>query len=117
MTGGDTSIDEMIATTERGLLVTRFDQVFVLNPSSYISRGNTRDGLWFIEHGKITKPAINLAFTESPLFALNNVEQLGVPQRVFNPYDTRSWYPKPQPVVVPPIKVRDFSFTSLIDAV
>jgi hypothetical protein len=57
----------------------------------------------------------NFAFTESVLFALNNVEQLGVPQRVFHPPTYAMQLPTP--AVVPPLKIGDFSFTSLSDAV
>lgn len=116
MSGGDTSIDEMIATTKRGLLVTRFDQIILIDRMSELFRGYTRDGLWLIENGKITHSAKNLAFTESILFALNRVQQLGPPQRVFNPNEDFS-FDIPHPAVVPPLKVDDFSFTALADAV
>jgi predicted Zn-dependent protease len=108
MSGGTTTIDEMIATTTRGLLVTRFSDINVTDKQAWLLNGYTRDGLWLIEHGKISKPVKNFRFTESPLFVFNNVEQLGVPQRVFHPE---------APVVVPAVKVRDFSFTNLSDAV
>lgn len=114
--GPTTSIEDMIATTTRGLLVTRFDQVIVLEKKSVLCRGYTRDGLWLIENGKISKPVVNMAFTESPLFALNNVEQVGAPQRAFHPQEP-GWWDNPRPVIVPPLKVRDFSFTALADAV
>jgi predicted Zn-dependent protease len=117
MSGGDTTIEEMIATTKRGLLVTRFDQIMLLDLTSQLYRGYTRDGLWLIEDGKISKPVKNLAFTESVLFALNRVDSLGVPQRVFHPGEFLPAQPIPQPVVVPPLKISDFSFTSLSDAV
>jgi predicted Zn-dependent protease len=115
MTGGTTSIDEMIATTKRGVIVTRFDEIQQLDFRSLLLRGYTRDGIWLIENGKISKPIKNFAFTESILFALNNVEQLGVPQRVFHP--SAGSLAQPTPVVVPPLKIGDFSFTSLSDAV
>lgn len=108
MSGGTTSFDDMIATTARGIVVTRFWNVEVIDFPTLLSTGYTRDGVWLIERGKISKPVTNFRFTESPLFALNQVEQLGIPQRVFHPE---------APVVVPPLKVRDFSFTSLSDAV
>lgn len=108
MSGGTTSIDEMIATTKRGLLVTRFSSLGLLDLTSLLMTGVTRDGLWLIEDGKISKAVKNLRFTESPLFVFNNVEQLGVPVSVFSP---------DAPAIVPPAKVRDFSFTSLVDAV
>jgi predicted Zn-dependent protease len=118
--GTTTSIDEMIATTQRGLLVTRFDNLQQLGSPALLCRGYTRDGVWFIENGKISHPAKNLMFTESILFALNNLEQVGVPQRIFRPMS--DWKPmafafNPQPIIVPPMKIRDFSFTALSDAV
>ncbi|HXC25317.1 MAG TPA: metallopeptidase TldD-related protein, partial [Gemmatimonadaceae bacterium] len=109
-------LDEMIAATTRGLLVTRFDGVILLNSQSQLYRGYTRDGLWLIERGKISKAVKNLVFTESVIFALNNVEQVGVPQRVFHPKDD-SIRTIPQPVIVPPLKVKDFSFTALTSAI
>jgi predicted Zn-dependent protease len=116
MSGGTTSIEEMIASTKRGLLVTRFDRVLLLHLTSLLCRGYTRDGLWLIENGTITHAVKNLVFTESPLFALNRVEQLGVPQRVFHPCTL--WKTStPQPIVVPTLKVSDFSFTALSDAI
>jgi predicted Zn-dependent protease len=116
MSGGDTSIEEMISTTKRGIYVTRFDQLQLLDFTSQLHRGYTRDGLWLIENGKISKAIKNFAFTESILFILNNVDQLGVPQRVFHP-NVPDPYLIPQPRIVPPLKVRDFSFTALTDAV
>jgi predicted Zn-dependent protease len=118
MSGGTTSVDEMIATTQRGLLVTRFTDIRGLDGTSLLSTGLTRDGLWLIEHGKISKAVKNLRFTESPLFVLNSIEQLGVPVPVFRP--VRNAYEQGiplTPAIVPPLKARDFSFTSTIDAI
>ena len=120
MSGGPTSLEEMIRTTQRGLLATRFDGVLELDSRSQLYRGYTRDGLWLIEHGKISKPVTNMVFTESILFALNNVEQLGPPQRTFHahpPIPPFFYNNQPQPVVVPPMKIKDFSFTALADSV
>lgn len=113
MSGGPTSMDEMIATTTRGVLVTRFDRLQVLERVSLMSTGYTRDGVWLIEHGKIVKPVKNFQIAESPLFVLNNIEQLGAPTRVFHPQS----FSIPAPVIVPPLRVRDFSFSALSDAV
>jgi predicted Zn-dependent protease len=118
MSGGTTSIDEMIATTQRGLLVTRFTDIRALDGNTLLSTGLTRDGLWLIEHGKISKAVKNLRFTESPLFVLNSIDQLGVPVPVFRP--VRNAYEQAVPLtpaIVPPLKSRDFSFTSTIDAI
>lgn len=118
MSGGETSVQEMISTTTRGLLVTRFSNVRPLDAVSLLSTGLTRDGLWLIEHGKISKAVKNLRFTESPLFVLNSVEQLGVPVPVFRPVKNPYVQDQPlTPAIVPPLKSRDFSFTSMIDAI
>ena len=106
MSGGPTSVEEMIATTKRGLLVTRFSGVHPLSEGLFT--GLTRDGLWLIENGKISKAVTNLRFTDSPWFLLNSLEQLGEPVPVFSP---------DAPAIVPPLKARDFSFTSAIDAI
>jgi predicted Zn-dependent protease len=116
MSGGSVTMEEMISTTDRGLLVTRFSNITKLDNNSLLCTGLTRDGLWLIERGKITKAIHNMRFTESPLFVLNQVEQLGIPVPVFTP--EQDWMkPRIRPVIVPPIKARDFSFTSTIDAV
>jgi len=111
ISGGPTSVDEMIAGTTRGLLVTRFFNVRVTDAPSATCTGYTRDGLWLIEHGKISKPVQNFRFTESPLFAFNNVEQLGPEVRVYSgeTYDL-AW-------IAPTAKVLDFNFTQLSNAV
>jgi predicted Zn-dependent protease len=102
------SIDEMIKTTKRGILVSRFSDVQIIDSRSALISGFTRDGVWLIENGAISKPVKNFRFLESPLFVLNQVEQIGAPERVFHPF---------APVVCPALKVRDFSFTQLVDAV
>jgi predicted Zn-dependent protease len=115
--GSTVTVEEMIATTKRGLLVTRFDAVTQIGwAGSPIARGYTRDGLWLIEEGKISKPVMNMAFTEEGMFVLNNIDQLGSPQRVFHPRG-EPVAAQPQPVIVPAMKVRDFNFTALSDAV
>jgi len=108
LSGGTSTLDEMIAATTRGVLVTRFNAIRILDWDSMLMNGNTRDGVWLIEHGKIVKPIKNFRFTESPMFVLNNLEAIGIPQRVFRP---------DAPAIVPPLMVRDFSFTGLVDAV
>lgn len=116
MSGENSSMDEMIETTKRGLLVTRFDGLTILDLDSLLCTGFTRDGLWLIEDGKVTKAVHNMRITESPLFVLNQVEQLGVPKAVFRPVLDSDRF-ELTPAVVPSIKANDFSFTSLLDAV
>jgi predicted Zn-dependent protease len=116
MSGGDTSVEEMIRSTRRGLLVTRLSNVRVLDSGSLLCSGHTRDGLWLIENGRISRPVRNFRFVESSLVALNQVEQIGPAVPVFHPVR--------QPergllhsAIVPALKVRDFSFTSSVDAI
>jgi predicted Zn-dependent protease len=106
MTGGTDTIDDMIRSTRRGLLVTRFQGVFPVDMRSLLCSGSTRDGVWLVENGVVKHPVKNFRFNESPIFVLNNIEQLGQPERVHG-----------MQVVVPSVKARDFSFTSIVDAV
>jgi predicted Zn-dependent protease len=100
------------------LLVSHFSNIRLLDQTSLLSTGLTRDGLWLIEHGKISKAVKNLRFTESPLFALNSIDQMGEPVPVFRPVKSPYESERPiTPAIVPPIKSRDFSFTSTIDAI
>lgn len=123
MEGGTSTMEDMISSTERGFLVTRLSNMSLVSRRSALVTGVTRDGLWLIEDGKISKPVRNFRFTESPLFALNNLESIGKAERVFHPNNdplmTAGFAPQNvlSQVIVPSIKVRDFSFTSTIDAV
>lgn len=108
LNGENTTIDEMIATTKRGLLVTRLSGITIIDFNSVLCSGFTRDGLWLIENGKIAKAVKNFRITESPMFVFNNIQMMGVPTRCFRPK---------APAVCPAIKVSDFSFSSLTDAV
>ena len=114
--GPTVSMDEMISTTKRGVIVTRFSDMSALDPFTALMTGYTRDGTWLVENGKISKSVKNLRFTESPFFVLNNVDQIGVSERVFHPGES-TYFAGYSPVIVPALKVRDFSFTSISDAV
>ena len=113
MSGGTTSLDDLIRSTQRGLLVTRFWYLRPVDARTILYTGLTRDGTYLIENGKISKPVKNLRFNDSPIFMLNNLEAMGVPERV----SASEGGDPGQAIMVPPIKVRDFNFTSLSDAV
>ena len=113
MSGGDQSIDDLVASTDRGILVTRFWYIRGVDPRTILYTGLTRDGTFLIERGKVTRAVKNLRFNESPIFMLNNLQGMGRPERV---NASESLGPG-SPIVVPPIKVRDFNFTSLSDAI
>jgi len=116
MSGGPTSVDEMIAQCERGIYVHRFSAIHDVDNLSATMEGFTRGGCLLIQHGKITHPVKDFRFRESPVLALNRVMALGTPQRVafgFTPRDSWRW-PFP-PVIAPPVMVRDFNFSALAD--
>lgn len=102
--GGTKSLEELIKGTEKGILVTRFWYIRSVDPQTLLLTGLTRDGTFYIENGQIKFPVKNFRFNESPVIMLNNVEELGKPVRSGN-------------IIVPPMKIRDFTFTSLSDAV
>jgi predicted Zn-dependent protease len=110
MVGGTTSLDDMIKSTPRGVLVTRLWYLRQVDPRTILYTGLTRDGTFLIENGKISKAIKNFRFNESPLFLLNNLEALGPPIRL-------GGTEQGGPIVMPPIKAKDFNFTSLSDAV
>lgn len=110
MEGGNSSIEEMIASTERGILVSRLWYIRMVDQQSLLLTGLTRDGTFYIENGKIKFPVKNFRFNESPVIMLNNVEALGKPERAISVESYRSY-------MIPPMKVRDFTFSSLSDAV
>ena len=112
MSGGDASIADMVASTQRGILVTRFWYIRPVDPRTILYTGLTRDGTFLIENGRVTRSIKNMRWNESPIFLLNNVEMLGRPVRVNSDESGDG-----SNVIVPPVKARDFNFTSLSDAV
>jgi predicted Zn-dependent protease len=113
MSGGTQSLDDLIHGTPRGILVTRFWYLRPVDQRTILYTGLTRDGTYLIENGKITKPVKNFRFNDSPIFMLNNLEAMGVPERV----SASEGGDPGQAIMVPPIRVRDFNFTSLSDAI
>ena len=110
MEGGDQSLEDMIKSTERGVLVSRLWYIRMVDPQTLLLTGLTRDGTFYIENGQIKHPIKNFRFNESPVIALNNIEALGKPERSISVESYRSY-------LIPPMKIRDFTFSSLSDAV
>ena len=73
---GDASMDDMVGSTKRGLLVSRFHYSNIVHPIETTITGMTRDGTWLIENGEIAYPVKNFRFTQSILDALSNVEMI-----------------------------------------
>jgi len=108
--GSTPTTEDLIRSTPRGVLVTRLWYLRQVDPRTVLYTGLTRDGTFLIEDGKISKAVKNMRFNESPLFMLNNLEGIGRSVRVAGTEAGGD-------VVMPAIKVRDFNFTSLSDAV
>jgi predicted Zn-dependent protease len=102
--GGSGTLDELVAGTDRGLLVTHFFYIRSVNPQTVQLTGLTRDGLWLVEKGKIVGPVQNFRFNDSPVSLLKNVEAMTASEPAGN-------------MVAPAIRARDFKFTSKSDAV
>ncbi|MDQ3697652.1 MAG: TldD/PmbA family protein [Gemmatimonadota bacterium] len=105
MSGGTKSVDELVAGTARGILVTRLWYIRFLDPRTVMLTGLTRDGTFLIENGKVTRPLKNFRFNDSPLLMLSRIDELGRAE------------PTSAGLVVPSMRVRDFNFSSLSDAV
>jgi len=97
------SVDEMIASTERGVLVTRLWYIREVDPYEKILTGMTRDGTFLVENGKVRHGLLNFRFNESLLHMLSNVEQMS--------RSVRASGEESFDMVVPAMKVRDFNFT------
>ncbi|RBL91650.1 TldD/PmbA family protein [Chitinophaga flava] len=110
MEGGTDSLEDLIKSTEKGILVTRLWYIRSVDPQTLLFTGLTRDGTFYIENGVIKHPVKNFRFNESPVIMLNNVEALGKPERAVSGESGAS-------AILPPMKLRDFTFTSLSDAI
>ena len=110
MVGGDKSTMDLVKSTKKGVLITRTWYIRMVDPQTVLLTGLTRDGTFYVEDGEIKYPIKNFRFNESPVIMLNNIEEIGKPVRVG---DDES----PFVMMIPPMKIRDFTFTSLSDAV
>jgi predicted Zn-dependent protease len=108
MLGGSGTLQDLIAGAERAILVTRFWYIRPVNQRTLLYTGLTRDGTFLVENGKVTRSVRNMRFNESPLFMLGKLDAIGAPVRLAG--DSGG-------LVVPPLRVRDFAFTSLSEAV
>jgi PmbA protein len=99
------TVDEMIASTERGVLVTRLWYIREVEPFEKMLTGMTRDGTFLIENGKVTGGVRNFRFNESLIHMLSNIEAMSVPVRACGEESFD--------MVVPAMKLRDFNFTEV----
>jgi predicted Zn-dependent protease len=103
--GGSTSVDQMIASTDRGILVTRLWYIREVEPYDKIMTGMTRDGTFLIEDGRVARGLRNFRFNQGIIELLNNVEALSPA--------VRSSGEETFDMVVPAMKVRNFNFTEV----
>jgi predicted Zn-dependent protease len=108
MATGDASVEDMIRSTERGLLVTRFHYSNVVNPVEASLTGMTRDGTFLIERGEVTGPVMNFRFTQSILAALSSVTMVGRESELASEFFFSASR-------VPALKVEGFNFSGRSD--
>ena len=108
LAAGNSSLDDMIASTARGLLVTHLHYTNIVDPKRLVLTGMTRDGTFLIEDGKVSHPVRNLRFTQSVPELLCAVEQISSDRRQAKAFFGGGF-------VVPALKVHGFTFTSTTD--
>ena len=113
MSGGDASVEDMIRSIRRGVLITRFWYIRPLNPRTLSYTGITRDGTFLIENGRVARPVNNFRFNQSLVELLEGVEMLGTPTRVAAGENSSVGVP----IVVPALKVRAFNLSSVSEAI
>lgn len=108
--GGTDSVADLIRDVKRGVLVTRMWYVRLVDPRTLVLTGLTRDGTFLIENGAVTRPIANFRFNESPLAVLRNVLGIGPAQRAVPSENDET-------LSMPPLLVKDFTFSSISPAV
>jgi PmbA protein len=103
--GGDSSLEKMVASTDRGLLVTRLWYIREVDPYEKVMTGMTRDGLFLVENGRVTSAARNFRFNQSLIEMLKNVELLGPAVRATGEESFE--------MVVPAMKIHNFHFSEV----
>jgi len=108
------ALEDMIKATDRGILLGRFWYIRGVDPRTALQTGLTRDGIWYVEKGKIQYPLQNFRFNQSlmQLLAPGNVDMIGVPERVGSAEGQGN-----SASLLPALKVKEFNFTSQSEAV
>lgn len=110
LTGGsDTGLDEMIARTERGLLLTTVWYLRDVDPAVLLLTGLTRDGVYLIEDGQVRAAVNNFRFNESPVDLLRRATEIGATERTL-PREWKDWFTR---TAMPPIRIPDFHMSSV----
>jgi predicted Zn-dependent protease len=107
--GGTATLQDMIATTSRGLLLTCLWYIREVDPERLLLTGLTRDGVYLVEDGKVTGAVNNFRFNESPVELLQRVTEIGVAEKTL----PREWNDFFTRTVMPPIRVVDFNMSTV----
>ncbi|MBF6192459.1 metallopeptidase TldD-related protein [Nocardia sp. CDC186] len=113
LTGGSqATIDDMIARTERGLLLTTLWYIREVDPATLLLTGLTRDGVYLVENGEVTAAVNNFRFNESPLDLLRRVSEAGATELTL-PREWKDWFTR---TAMPPLRIPDFHMSSVSQA-
>jgi predicted Zn-dependent protease len=112
MTGGSTDLADMIAATERGLLLTTLWYIREVDPTTLLLTGLTRDGVYLIEDGEVTAAVNNFRFNESPLDLLRRATQAGLSEKTL----PREWGDWATRAAMPSLRIPDFHMSSVSQA-
>ena len=112
MSGGRASLAEMVAATERGLLLTTLWYIRTVDPTTLLLTGLTRDGVYLIEDGEVTAAVNNFRFNESPLDLLRRATEAGVAETTL----PREWGDWATRAVMPTLRIPDFHMSSVSQA-
>ena len=113
LTGGDaTSTDELVARTDRGLLLTCLWYIREVDPVSLLLTGLTRDGVYRIENGEVVGQVNNFRFNESPIDLIRRVTEVGATERTL----CREWKDYFARTAMPPMRIPDFNMSSVSQA-
>ncbi|NKY57997.1 TldD/PmbA family protein [Nocardia flavorosea] len=113
LTGGSAaSLDEMIARTERGLLLTTLWYIREVDSATLLLTGLTRDGVYLVENGEVTAAVNNFRFNESPLDLLRRVTEAGATEQTL-PREWKDWFTR---TAMPPLRIPDFHMSSVSQA-
>jgi predicted Zn-dependent protease len=112
MTGGSADLADMVAATERGLLLTTLWYIREVDPTTMLLTGLTRDGVYLVEDGEVTAAVNNFRFNESPLDLLRRATQAGVSERTL-PREWGDWVTR---TAMPSLRIPDFHMSSVSQA-
>ncbi|MFJ3906694.1 metallopeptidase TldD-related protein [Streptomyces sp. NPDC090025] len=107
--GGERTLDEMVAATERGLLLTCLWYIREVDPATLLLTGLTRDGVYLVENGEVVGEVNNFRFNESPVDLLSRASEAGVTEKTL-PREWNDWFTR---AAMPALRVPDFNMSSV----